>query len=1248
MFAQSTWQTAQPITHGTSSNNINYSSHEYWIKFDAITTFIGVQAIPDNNIAAISLLELYKVNGSSIEIIGSIVSDLICNIENSGIIIGQTYYIKIYNENPLGSWSIHTRKLSPIIHNAYPDEINCPPECSNLITNGDFETMDPLVQNAANNSPFRLQAFGTYDDYPNNITYKNMVCGWDNGWDGQFTSPQMVKTNNNNYAYMKCDLGFNTEIILTKVKLVAGKSYNFSMNYYLYDGNNINNPCSLSIAFSSSSSTLGAQILSLPNSPSSATFGPIDFQFVAQQDWNYLIIYPTKIPKVNSKLFVDDIKIQPVDIPEEIVLSGPSTTCNQTGDMTFTIVNYDPVNYIYRYQVNNDPIEVTTSNTFSIDASQFTQQVNTIKIWNWCEIYSEFKVYQCCEPTGYTLFADEDITNTKVNTVTNSKMVINGTVHIHDNITINNFDIRFGPMAKLIIDDGYNFTVNGGTLEDGCDYPWDGIYIDNTNTSIPSKLKLNGVTSIKGAYNAVVSSNNAEIELINNHFINNNKGVRIRDYKSNICEPVAIGDPPIVVPPYNAIITGNVFEKSANIFNSFGDYYGIQIDTVYDITIGDENYTKNIFKKVHIGIKVNSSWVNIYNNRFENIYNASGTPILNSSSNKPLFYIAIMADKYIAPATQSPNYSIPYNFECSASKIIVGKVGANGGNEFDNCDFGIYAHKHITDVINNDFVNQISNAVWIWDTKSKVNYNSIQQKTNTWFNNANLNTAILIEKTYNPAATYNLQIAEVKNNTISNTRTGISLIHCSSMPFNSSIKTMVKDNDITFDYYSSPTYSGHYKYTGIWLSACNRSVVYGNEVSNTSGVTVNASDYRGLIGIRIDKTREAQVSHNFNLNYLGTGIWINGDCHNTQLFCNTFKAGKKGVYTYTPSNSSGFAAVLLDQGTLTRPQDNFFQQMQGPFVSGLLNTVPNNYFNTKWYYRNTNAGYVISNIDNHVGWPINITSQTPSCTGGIIPPPDPTDDEYNTYIDEMYGEIVRNELDYVELEDEFEYFDDEYLYEVLYNNPGIMNLGEPEDTAYANFYAYLTNSNVREFIDVQGSINEDDINQALMDNGAIVAQNVIEANKKYVNDVYLNSFAQDKYFTESQRQTLQTIAMLTPYIGGDAVYSARVMLGINPNTYNLAYRIGNFADSNSVVTEDNILKTYPNPVKGMLTLEFVYPLEVSSVFTLFDVMGRVVMEVQLSADNNQFEINTSDLENGIYFYNLSTDDKAKGKIIINN
>ena len=141
---------------------------------------------------------------------------------------------------------------------------------------------------------------------------------------------------------------------------------------------------------------------------------------------------------------------------------------------------------------------------------------------------------------------------------------------------------------------------------------------------------------------------------------------------------------------------------------------------------------------------------------------------------------------------------------------------------------------------------------------------------------------------------------------------------------------------------------------------------------------------------------------------------------------------------------------------------------------------------------------------------------------------------------------------------------------------------------------------------------------------------------------------QIQLFAQGTWQTLQTIAMLTPYIGGEAVYSARVMLGLNPNSYNLAFRLGQVSDSTNTIVGDNILKTYPNPTKNQLTLEFVYPLEVSSIFTIYDLMGRSVMEIQLDADNNQFIINTSALENGIYFYTLSTDDKVNGKIIISN
>jgi len=1270
LSAQNTWQTAQSISHHSITGPITANYVDYWFSFVAQSTFVNLVAGPASatSEAAITTLELYSYNGTSINLLLSLSRDTTIDLTYKNLTIGNTYYVKVSNSNPTESWKLWSTDNIIIV---FDDDV-CYPPCYNILFNGDFESTDPkTVQpnttiNLLAQHPFRNQVQDIYGVHGTGDTYQNLVCHWkhvieqwsilSDGMSRIFT-PSMFTGYNGSYgARLEASCTFNDGFpIYNNVHIESGKTYNISFRYVVSSA--LNNG-QLKIGFSTAANPNNINNITYLTG-SSASFNSVSWtnvsiQFTATQDFESLVLHSHNTAHPGScwstYSYIDDIVFTPVQPPQDKpIISGPTTTCNQSGSITYTITNYDPT-FVYRYSINGGQIQIAHSNTFTVDLSDLNLPINTIWMENWCENYTEFIVYQCCEPTGYTIFVDEDLTNTKIATIQNNKMVINGIVNVHDNISLSNFDVKFGPMAKLVIDDGYNFTMNGGTLEDACNYPWDGVYIDNSNPSVNSKLKLNGLTSIRGAFNAVVSSNNAEIELTNNYFVNNDIGVKVRNYKPNLCGAVPIGQPPVVVPSYSAIVTGNTIEKIANPFSMFGFFYGIKIDTVYDITIGNENATQNTFKGLNIGIKLNSSGVKVYHNKFENITNSTNPPIL-SYNNKPQGKIGILAEKLLVPSNITMNYPLPYENQCVASSIIVGKSGTNGGNEFVNCDFGVYSYKHYAEIVNNSFTSQRYNAVWVWDARSKVNNNTIQQMAGIWNTNENLNSAILIEKTFNPSAAYNLQIAEVKANTITNTRIGIQLTHCSSMPNNSTIKTNVENNNITFNSYSPSGYAYSYEYAGIWIAACDRAIVKSNSINNNSGVSIPTNAERSLIGIRVDKTREAWVSHNFNLNYLGVGIWVNGDCHNTQFSCNHFKACNNGIYTYSPSNSSGYAAVISHQGnpSLGRPQDNIFIQMptSGTRVCGNINelTQYTNYGKAKWFFRNGNNVYFPDAIGGHFN-EVLPNPQT-SCTNGIIPPPDPNDLGYEDFVDENYGYIVRNEMDYFEYEDEFEYFDDEYLYNVLYNVPEIMNLGEPDDTAYINFYNYLTNRNVRDFIEVQELIDENNINQALMDNGAIVAQNVIEANKQYVNEIYLSSFAENKYFTESQQQTLEAIAMLTPYIGGDAVYTARVMLGINPNTYQLPYRKGHFNDTAIVITSENPVMVYPNPAQSQLTVEFLHALETADVFTLYDITGRKVLEQTLNPGTLKLNINVSGLYNGVYYYSLKNDNKTKGKIIIN-
>lgn len=149
----------------------------------------------------------------------------------------------------------------------------------------------------------------------------------------------------------------------------------------------------------------------------------------------------------------------------------------------------------------------------------------------------------------------------------------------------------------------------------------------------------------------------------------------------------------------------------------------------------------------------------------------------------------------------------------------------------------------------------------------------------------------------------------------------------------------------------------------------------------------------------------------------------------------------------------------------------------------------------------------------------------------------------------------------------------------------------------------------------------------------LTAQNVIETNKKATNDIYLNSWAQGKEINELQRQTLFAIAMLTPYVGGKGVYSARAMLGIEPEDYNLPYRKSKPGDTSATTDDDFKIKVYPNPTSGIISFE--PECKTKYFIEIFDSYGKLIGNY--SSDNLTTTVDLSKLNSGIYIYKVYTE-----------
>ena len=117
--------------------------------------------------------------------------------------------------------------------------------------------------------------------------------------------------------------------------------------------------------------------------------------------------------------------------------------------------------------------------------------------------------------------------------------------------------------------------------------------------------------------------------------------------------------------------------------------------------------------------------------------------------------------------------------------------------------------------------------------------------------------------------------------------------------------------------------------------------------------------------------------------------------------------------------------------------------------------------------------------------------------------------------------------------------------------------------------------------------------------------------------------------------TLNTIAFMNPLDIGDAVYSARVMLNINPDDYNNGNRMPE-PETEEIGNENSV---YPNPNNGIMSLN--YSIDSDAELQILDVVGKVICTYTLFAENNAIEINCQELNNGIYFYQIL----ARGNLI---
>ena len=124
---------------------------------------------------------------------------------------------------------------------------------------------------------------------------------------------------------------------------------------------------------------------------------------------------------------------------------------------------------------------------------------------------------------------------------------------------------------------------------------------------------------------------------------------------------------------------------------------------------------------------------------------------------------------------------------------------------------------------------------------------------------------------------------------------------------------------------------------------------------------------------------------------------------------------------------------------------------------------------------------------------------------------------------------------------------------------------------------------------------------------------------------------------------LWDLAGLTPWIGGSAVYTARIILGYDPDEHGIPYRI---KDTTKLFTKNQNLLVYPNPTSDLIYLKFKYEIDQTSTIKLYDFTGKNVLSKNIPAGVKEISMDISDMADGLYLYIVESEGFIEqGKLI---
>ncbi|MFN8714737.1 MAG: T9SS type A sorting domain-containing protein [Bacteroidota bacterium] len=832
--------------------------------------------------------------------------------------------------------------------------------------------------------------------------------------------------------------------------------------------------------------------------------------------------------------------------------------------------------------------------------------------------------------------------NTTTNTLTHSpafpiELNINGVFTINQQLVMVNWpSINMGANAQIDIPAAKSLTLTNCTTSVKCGYLWNGIYINGT-TAI---LKTTTNTLLQQARNAVVSVNGGVFAVENTTLRNCVKGIVVQPYSAanhiGLVRSTVFEMPGTFLPALPALPTTTTKTLA-----------GVEINSVSNITIGDAAQTsyKNLFNGLFKGVYAKASGTTIRNAEFTNIV-ASNSVTMSGTAVHCEGLKGVPYTQFINVGGTLANQ--PCKFDNNRRGVVVSlahnvNVTGNSFTNFNNWILAPAVGISVTNCIgrtitignnrisNSSTANRLPNGITVTDvsgsTVSITNNRLLQCSSTASSYGEQVGTGITVQNT--TAAPVALTV--LNNDTISRFAYGITLTNISNTAL-----ALVKSNRVLF---AKPktNYNTQLHY-GIGLINCTQIKADSNRIVRTTSGVWQSSDAATLAtnlrGVYVTNSSGCIVSQN-TFTGLGEGVHANSICPATFFVCNSFNQSYRACM-FTGANSSN-AAYLNDQTNFQStvyPTGNVFVGSATSDLAGSIRLVSNINNPINWYYIGT-----IPTTGTFLGF----GSLTGAGNTPVISPNSTSPCNLTPFLIAQGGDqrdmlagsqiSVSEEVQTTDMIKEMATKDAHLL---LLQNPDWLNLNTPEDTDYQQFYAATDTTEIGKTNHTEQAALVDDTVQAVQLNTSLSGTTDLTETHKTVFEIYNRSWLLDNTsLSATDTAVLLPIALQHPAQSGEAVYTARVMLGITVDdaTGNYSYRLAE-PETIPVIAAD----VFPNPAATQVTVKGNFNEADVLTFTLVDLTGRVVTNQQLPAGNSTINVDLSTLQPGAYLYQITVNE----------